>query len=472
MTTETVILAGNNLAVLIGALELSRQGQNVSLFTDGQRPGGHFGGVSFDDHLFDIGMVTIEMVEPKIFDQDLHTYDPGIRNDWTRFADKSNAWLEANANLELAPTTHCLVEGQEIPDYLLTNRLDGLANFSIMPPDLLPADDVRHPKNKTSTGAYDSLDYRAASIACHGTEFHNRFIEPYVEKLAGCSSESLVARYHRGIWAPIYYPETLRQALLDEPISLPEYPFWSTDAGGIHEFVHSVFGELESSAFVTIDKNPIEKITPSEAGTNIRTCFSSIDGVSAAFGLTPARYAELFGLGPTPEIDALQLTVLFARVHRDWLIQRPACIMVADRDFASYRYTDQDAFANQDPEWHRVALEASSKTLMRTYPDMTLEAAMHAELIRILRGPQNDNLLPDNAIEIARCVTAKNALIIPTKRSVSELGAMSRAFKDVAPNAQLTGSLLGYGVTSMNDQIVQGLMIADQYGAGGAHKAV
>lgn len=460
--TNYSILAGNNIATVIGALELGRAGEEVMLFTDGKRLGGHFGGVEFDGHAFDIGMVTIEMVEPKFFDQDLATYSADIRNDWTRFADKSNAWLEANANIERAPTTYCLVKGQEVPDYLLTNRLDGLPQFGITPPGELTADDQRHAKYKILSETYDTLDYGIAGEACHGADFHQNYIEPFVKKLAGKSSSELIARFHRGIWAPLYYPETLSAAMKGDEVGLPEYPFWSTSEGRVSAMVQACVDEIQQMENVTIVTELVQELTVTSTGAAINAGCVSTESGKVALGLVPSRMAELLSLQTPPEIDSLPLTVLFALVRSDLLADRPACIMIADEDYAAYRYTDQDAFANRKADWHRVVLEASAETIAERYPSLSAEEAMMKELELVIAGPSNVSDVSEG-IEILRCITSRNALTIPTKKSIDRLDEMAGQFSAASRNAILTGGLLGYGVTSLNDQVVQGLKIANQF---------
>jgi hypothetical protein len=60
-------------------------------------------------------------------------------------------------------------------------------------------------------------------------------------------------------------------------------------------------------------------------------------------------------------------------------------------------------------------------------------------------------------------VTARNALALPTADEIERSVAGHEELASVVPDAQLTGCLLGYGATSMNDQIIQGLKIAEEF---------
>jgi hypothetical protein len=46
---------------------------------------------------------------------------------------------------------------------------------------------------------------------------------------------------------------------------------------------------------------------------------------------------------------------------------------------------------------------------------------------------------------------------------VAAAGAGHAALREAAPGIPLTGARLGYGVASMNDQIVQGLSLAEEF---------
>ena len=69
----------------------------------------------------------------------------------------------------------------------------------------------------------------------------------------------------------------------------------------------------------------------------------------------------------------------------------------------------------------------------------------------------------DTLIKPLKCITAQNALVVPTAQEIARASTLSEALAYAAPGAVLTGSLLGYGVASLNDQLVQGIKLAEEF---------
>ena len=61
-TMDEVLLAGNNLAMLVAVSELARRGRRVRLCSDAKPLGGHFAGMRLQGQGYDIGMVMLEQV--------------------------------------------------------------------------------------------------------------------------------------------------------------------------------------------------------------------------------------------------------------------------------------------------------------------------------------------------------------------------------------------------------------------------
>jgi hypothetical protein len=131
--------------------------------------------------------------------------------------------------------------------------------------------------------------------------------------------------------------------------------------------------------------------------------------------------------------------------------------MVVDEGYAAYRLTDQDALAGRDPAWHRVVIEANPERVARLAAHEPIESVLKRELAQLLA-------VDDPAsVQVAKCVTARNALMIPTAECVTQAARSHSDLVESMPGVALTGALLGYGVASLNDQIVQGLKIAEEY---------
>ncbi len=451
------LLIGNNMALLVAAVELARRGRRPTLITDGKPLGGHFAGAQIGEARFDVGMVLLEKLAPTAAHARLDTYDPHRRNDWTRFADRAAIWLDACEPLVRAPTPQCLVEGRCVPDYLIANRLDVFQGVHVEAPPQLDSDDPRHAALKTTGAAYERLSYAEAALANHGSALQARFIEPFVRKLTGHGSEVLLARYHRAAWAPLYYPETLAAAMRGDPVGIDEYPFWTNRTGCIGDLVARLCDQVSNSDRVRVVAEPTTSLQAAEGRWCATTPSGRLASDRIALGSTVERARSLFGLTPLPAPLAASVVVMFCLVRSEAIRQHASCLMVVDEAFATYRLTDQDALADRDPPWHRVVVEASPDSLLHLANGRTQTDMLLSELHQLL------SLAGDEVVQVLKTVTARNALALPTADDIDRSAAAHAELASVAPGARLTGCLLGYGPTSMNDQIIQGLKMAEEF---------
>lgn len=455
---ESALLIGNSFAVLVAAFELANRGKQVTLLTDGKQLGGHFAGIKIQGVNFDIGMVFFEETVPPQLRANLSGYDASIRNDWTRFGDYASNWIREQVELIRVPSPECILEGRILPDYLISNRVDAFAGA--LPPSILGRHDSRHAANKNKGGVYDKVSYAEAAKWNHGTELHERFIEPFVGKVLGVKSDEFLARYHRVAWVPLYYPETLRSALNGQSINIPEYPFWTTRHGHVGHLIERLQGSLAQLKNVEIVNEPLRSLGfRDSAWSAVVMDGRSYGAYQLALGLTPERASSLLDIFTLPALPAASVQLLFALVPFNVVSKRHGCTLIVDEEYATYRLTDQDAIAGLDPDWHRIVLEASPQHTARLYPELDEVTALRGELATLL----GMNAVDASSIRVLRCFTATNALPIPTSDQVARSNRFAADVALAAPNAAFTGSLLGFGVASFNDQLVQGLKIAKEF---------
>jgi hypothetical protein len=165
----------------------------------------------------------------------------------------------------------------------------------------------------------------------------------------------------------------------------------------------------------------------------------------------------LFGGKTSAHGAATTVTILFALVRADAIRHSYGGLMIVDETFASYRLTDQDAMAGLSPEFHRVTIEASPEYLRRLHPGATDEVALRNELMAIMEIEEED------AVRVLKCMVVKNVLLLPTVGLVADMQTAYAELSELAPGAILTSHLLGYGAASLNEQIVQGLVIAEAF---------
>ena len=464
------LLVGNNLAVLVAAAELGEAGRDVVLVTDGRPPGGHFRGLRVAGTDFDIGMVTLEQLgggRPAGAEPGPADYRPDRRYDWTRFAGHVDRWQGAHAELRRTPTPEVLVEGRRWPDHLMSDRLDVLAALGEPPPSVLSRADPVHASHKTTGPAFDALTYTAAAAANHGETLQRRLVTPFAAKVLGPLLDDLLALYHRAAWLPLYWPETVTAACAGEPTAVAEHPFWTTASGFVGEVVRDLERRVAALPTVRVDPGTVESLAAVPGGWEVRTATGgSRVHPQPVLGLAPDRAAELLGLPAPPRSPGASVTVLCCTVRAAAVRDPAACLLVADPDLRAHRVTDQDLMAGRDVEERRVTVEAGHAVEEPAASGADVAGLLVAELCRLL-GIEPSAAGPDGGhpdVRVLRTLRAPGALAVPTAASVAAARAARDALQDACPSALLTGALLGPGLNSLGDQVVQALGVAERLG--------
>jgi predicted NAD/FAD-dependent oxidoreductase len=458
---KSSLLLGNSFAVLAAAVELGHKGQQVTLLTDGKPLGGHFAGMQLNGVDFDVGMVFIEEVIPTEPGERLSSYDPGVRNDWTRFGERASSWIRSKVDLVPVQTPKCIVEGRQVVDYLISNRLDGVTDSPA--PPCLSRSDPRHASHKCRPGVFDTLTYAEASKWNHGEQWHQRYIQPFVDKVFSVSSSEFLARFHRTAWVPLYYPETLSSAFAGNPTGLAEYQFWTTPNGFTGQLVRNLCDSLARLPNVSIVSTPLKCLSRQDKQWTVVTADGRVFNNSrVAVGLTTGRTGELLQVPVTSALQAASISLLFATVKADRIRLPHGCTMIVDDTYGSYRLTDQDAIAGLDPSWHRIVLEASPQGIARLHQGKTLKDALFEELAELL-GMNVHDPLDKSSIQVFSSFTAQKILLIPNKDQIARANEDAKRLAEAAPNTILTANLLGFGVASLNDQLIQALRISEEF---------
>lgn len=228
------LVFGSSLAALVAVSEFARLGNKVTWLKPQGRVAGHFFGTDFRGHPIDVGMVAVESFKRNSLSFDKETPPTGERGlDYLGHA--IDWWDEIGVQLKPLKI-QTVVEQDVIPDYLIRDSLEFLR---LIPESekvqvelelsekvsFLIKNDFMHPRNKRESRFYQDKDIREVCSALYGNTLFRRFFEPWISKFLGSEIE-LRALDHRLIWAPLYYPETLLEALRSKlSLSTIERPF-------------------------------------------------------------------------------------------------------------------------------------------------------------------------------------------------------------------------------------------------------
>lgn len=451
-SNRVVYCVGNNLATLVGAFESARAGAHVKLFTDGGTLGGFFSGITIEGYNFDLGMVLLEKSSvPASSGSNMRS----SMNAWLLASEQVSNWLDDQGPLIRLDTPEVLINGQTHPDYVMSNRLDLLQYSQVALATTLSATSPYHAANKELGTLYDDLTYAEASKRNHGHDFHEKYIEPLINKITGLDSSCFLARFHRFSWAPLYYPETINSAIRGLETGLAEYEFWTTSSGFTGDLIRGVKEKLSKLSNVEIIEKKLTSLSFGKGTVEIDgKKFST--GQKVLFGLGMNRSLQLLdsphNSNSSDDSPVINFSVGLAIVHRSEIHDAAKALFIVDNEYGSYRFTNQDAIAGLNPEWHRISIEANTSILQRKYDAFSIDDALEADLRKFLKIRNSENL------KMLKILHVKNALMVPSKENVAYKHFLSTEITSLTrDSAILSGDLLGFGSSSVNNQVLQGL---------------
>lgn len=223
----------------------------------------------------------------------LFEFDAHREPEKTRFP-QIGEWLKERVEMVEVPTPQMYWQGKFWPDFFIANQLEAIHPYQ------LPARDWKvQPEGKRNWP--DDFSLGAASRTYHGASLHEELIEPMCRKITGRSSDEICAKYHRSIWLPLYWPQTLRTRT-----SL-RTPFWYPKAGYAGAVAERV------------------GVGSSDAGRQATP--AAFDSADISLALVLAKPKHVF-----------------------------SALFVADES-PIYRITDQNVCAGIDTTWHRWVVE-------------------------------------------------------------------------------------------------------------------
>jgi len=245
----------------------------VFLFTNKIPLGGHFSGVNIEGAVFDNGMTYFEF--PKTSSANRSPYNPDARYGWTSVVDEIESYIKSFTDVYPACDMLSFIDNKLRSDYFLSDNLDLIRNMKLTLPELVDSCSDRHPSNKLKSNYWDDISYLSASKACHGHDFNNSFIQPFLDKLVDKDiQQSILARYHRLLWLPLFYPETICHFCNDNNnVELKKYSFY-TAKNGIGSFVRGLIDKISNNVNLKIIN---EKITNVESHFVILEYWFSIE---------------------------------------------------------------------------------------------------------------------------------------------------------------------------------------------------
>ncbi|MGP1717885.1 MAG: NAD(P)-binding protein [Methylophilus sp.] len=465
MSTHDTVIVGNALAGMVAALELANQGKPVTLVNPGGPLGGYFAGFEIDGVMFDAGLVVLELNGYLDQVNQLSTYDPHTRNDVGRFLNIVHAWALQYTPLHQCDMPKMWLQNQAYDDVMLSNSYH---TFSQLPfakesiselQDISVAPDI-HARQKASGHAYHTLDFLTASLANHGKSMHEHIIAPYLTKALGVTADQVLARYHRIAWLPLFYPETLLSSFQGQPVSLPPTLLHYPVSGGVAGMVKQVRQQLLAHPNITYLQQPIQSVEKTADGWQIKLPDSVLKTDKLVWTGAPAALLKASGKQPATvqEIKA-SIAILFLRLKKEDVRKTYTLLHVLDMDKCAYRITNQTACADDANDDMNIVVEFNQAYFKQLYgespEDEKIVAVLLAELVAMGMVTAESKPL------LAAVKSVPGGFLVPDAKARDAWDHDHQAVSALHPGIELLAMSSGFFVTSLNDQIIQGLHYAE-----------
>ena len=248
-----ITVRGANLAALVCCQQLTANGHFVTLRAPlGAKLGGHFAGIDFKGKKVDLGMV---LLEPRFSDVQLPItdYDGESGSSSNAFNLGVFDWLRSlEVELTEVPVV-ALFNGKTFPDFLIADSLSvlvDLSNISLFEIIETTRNAFEHPEfhPRNKSNLYFSRSPVGDVFPDLYGKKYSEFLLALLDKIAGKESRQLTSRYHRLLWLPLYFPETLLEYLEQKNSRLENLKFFTPVSGGVSGLLLKMLEKLETDS--------------------------------------------------------------------------------------------------------------------------------------------------------------------------------------------------------------------------------
>lgn len=468
MKTVDFLVFGNNVSAMVSAIELVKGGNSVVLVNSTPNWGAHFSGIKLENNRFDFGMNYLEFSTFNERKENILEYNPNIRNHVGHFCHLVGAYVKSHIKVHKASIPQMLLNGNIVADIVMSNQFDFLGSLS---PDtkmrikeelrsiLSGSDRHLHASNKTKeANRFVEHTYEEVSLANHGKTFHNLIVEPICKKILNLSSSSIPALFHRVAWAPLFYPETLLEALETGKTNLQETVFYFPAEGSLGDFIDSLENSFAGCSRLEVFRDKTSSLVYRDGN------YIWNNKIEAERLVWTGDQAQLLGmLENFTDQHAYQkasISLGFCTVETSKLHKQFSTLYILNTNNPLYRITNQTFSAGKrDDGLSLINVEFNSDNLIASGFDTDKKVR---DLV--LKTFVENNFISDKkSLKILEIKHLKNVLNAPTIHNLSNFNELHQKLTKNYPGINLIGSASGFVSTSFNDHVVQGLKIGNLF---------
>ncbi|MBU6158244.1 MAG: hypothetical protein KGP35_04340 [Bacteroidetes bacterium] len=458
------LFAGNNLTSLVAALELAKKGRKVALINPLPTWGGHFSSFDLDGFKFDPGSVSHELTSYNHSDNmNPADYNPAKRNDWGRFVSLIEDYTRSHLSLRRIDTPQTFFEGKCYNDIIMGNHFDILHHPSLS--QMIPFElerlqhvepEFAHARHKNASSFFQINSYEILSELNHGTTLHRCIFDSFYKKLTGLSSNSLIAKYHRVVWLPFFYPETLLSQFTNTPQELPPTHFFYPEEGYIGVLGDTIVEKL-CRLKVSFFRESIERVEAQEDFSAIRLSSGNlVQGKQLVWSLSHRQLVMSSGEQFHNSYQNAALLLVFLTIPASRLLKSFTILFVPDLNVIFYRVTNQTRCAGLEEQEERLVVELNADWVSNLQLDDRHEMILRLQQDFVFLGIVAEMY----DIKIRGVKSLSNGLMLPTPENYTLLEKERDILAEHYPGVHFTKNVDAFFADTLNDQLIKGLKIA------------
>lgn len=459
-----IALVGNNIATLVAANELSKKNVDFCILHTSDFWGGHFSCIKKFDSDFDLGMTLLEFTDFNDSENpSIKTFNKNIKGDIGRFSSFLKNYIESIVSLSTIDTPKVMYKNLIVNDFLISNNIQGIKRlnfFNKMIKDLSNEKSKElHPSFKNTSDVFLKQNFNKVSLSNHGNSFHKEIIEKYINKVINKDSSSIISRFHRQLWLPLYYPESLKalQENIDVFSIKPTLFHYPTKGrvGNITKILkdnipeqYPFFKNVEKK-YTIIFENDIHQISYGREKISAKEVFWS-DNLESIQSNMSAEY----------NYDKASIILFFAIIPKNNIKLDFSVLNIINDDNFIYRITNQTKCSRSNEEFHNVVCEANYDYFKKLNPNSSDEdiSSIFIKQIKSMGFVESNAELVDVSVMIL-----KNTYMIPSVENYSNYLKHKNFIHEAYPSIYFSGQSNDLFSNSLNDQVLQGLNFASKF---------
>jgi len=438
MIKDEIYIIGNSYSCLMTAALITKK--KVNLISDYNFLGGIFNGIHTNLGHFDLGMNYVEIFNDN--HDDIKFYDPQKRNDFLNYTFYSNKYLIDNFELEAVPVGQSLINGVFYEDYIIFDKLEFLSKIPELHKKIilsqLSFSNENHPSNKYTDPDYLNYSYEYICNKLYGSFFYENYLEPYLIKVLNVNGSEIPALFHRLAWMPLFYPETIKNAI-NGIFKETKNCFYYPKDGNFNYLVNRLKDKIKNAQNIKIHNKKVSI----DLKNRLLLDGKVLNTKKIYFGSNIKNFSK------NHYTNKISLILIFVKIDFNNLNRLFSVINVIDKSTPIFRITNQNV-NKKKCEFYKLCFEINKDYLNDNFSSINLNNLVADFLL--------ENSIIQNKIS-SNCIDVKyfNEIIeIPSFRNFSAFNNAKINFKKY----NLISPSNSFFSNSLNDQIIESFKIS------------